>query len=149
VKLDLASPSHIAPGAPPKGAELDAFGRQIDPSGLVEVLDMVRRDYGNPPVLITENGCSDPFGNGPAVIDDGFRSQYLRRHLEAVKSAMEAGSRIGGYFAWTLIDNWEWDIGYTSKFGLVAMDRTTGVRTPKASYGWFKGVATTGLLPRS
>ncbi len=57
------------------------------------------------------------------MIEDGFRSQYLRRHLEAVKSAMEAGSRIGGYFTWTLIDNWEWDIGYTSKFGLVAMDR--------------------------
>jgi beta-glucosidase len=147
VKLDLASPSHIAQGAPPRGAELDAFGRQIDPSGLAEVLAMVRRDYGNPPVLITENGCSDPFGEGPAVIEDGFRVQYLRRHLEAVKSAMEAGSRIGGYFTWTLIDNWEWDIGYTSKFGLVAMDRATGLRTPKTSYGWFKRVATTGLLP--
>jgi len=149
VKLDLASPSHIAPANPPKGAELDAFGRQIDPSGLAEVLKMVRDEYGNPPVLITENGCSDPFGNGPGVIDDGFRSEYLRRHLEAVKSAMESGSRIGGYFTWTLIDNWEWDIGYTSKFGLVAMDRTTGVRTPKASYAWFKQVATTGLLPTS
>jgi beta-glucosidase len=147
VKLDLASPSHIAPSPPPKGAELDAFGRQIDPSGLGEVLKMVRDDYGNPPVLITENGCSDPFGGGPAVIDDGFRSQYLRRHLEAVKSAMESGSRIGGYFTWTLIDNWEWDIGYTSKFGLVAMDRATGVRTPKASYAWFKKVATTRVLP--
>ncbi len=147
VKLDPNGASHIAPGAPPKGAELDAFGRQIDPSGLVEVLARVRRDYGNPPVLITENGCSDPFGTGPAVIDDGFRGQYLRRHLEAVKSAMEAGSRIGGYFAWTLIDNWEWDIGYTSKFGLVAMDRTTGARTPKASYAWFRRVATTGMLP--
>lgn len=149
VKLDLASPSHIAPANPPKGAELDAFGRQIDPSGLAQVLKMVRDEYGNPPVLITENGCSDPFGNGPAVIEDTFRSQYLRRHLEAVKSAMEAGSKVGGYFTWTLIDNWEWDIGYTSKFGLVAMDRATGVRTPKASYAWFKQVATTGTLPTS
>jgi beta-glucosidase len=147
VSLNLASASHIAPGAPPKGAELDAFGRQIDPSGLVQVLERVRRDYGNPPVLLTENGCSDPFGNGPGVIDDGFRSQYLRRHIEAVKNAMEAGSRIGGYFTWTLVDNWEWDLGYTSKFGLVSLDRATGVRTPKASYGWFKGVAESGLLP--
>jgi beta-glucosidase len=147
VKLDLKSASHIAPGAPPRGAELDAFGRQIDPSGLGQVLEMVRRDYGNPPVLITENGCSDPFGDEPGVIDDGFRSQYLRRHLEAVKGAMEAGSRIGGYFTWTLIDNWEWDIGYTSKFGLVAMDRATGARTPKASYAWFKALAESGLLP--
>jgi beta-glucosidase len=147
VKLDLASPSHIAQGAPPKDAELDAFGRQIDPSGLAQVLELVRREYGNPPVLITENGCSDPFGDGPAVLDDVFRARYLRRHLEAVKAAMEAGSRIGGYFAWTLIDNWEWDIGYTSKFGLVAMDRATGVRTPKASYAWFKTLAESGTLP--
>lgn len=147
VRLDLKSPSHIAPAPPPKGSELDAFGRHIDPSGLAEVLAMVRREYGNPPVLITENGCSDPFGNGPGVIQDTFRSQYLRRHLEAVKGAMEAGSKIGGYFTWTLVDNWEWDLGYTSKFGLVAMDRATGVRTPKASYGWFKGVAESGTLP--
>jgi beta-glucosidase len=147
VKLDLASPSHIAQGTPPKGSELDAFGRQIDPSGLAQVLELVRREYGNPPVLITENGCSDPFGDGPAVLDDVFRAQYLRRHLEAVKATMEAGSRIGGYFAWTLIDNWEWDIGYTSKFGLVAMDRATGVRTPKASYAWFKALAESGTLP--
>jgi beta-glucosidase len=60
---------------------------------------------------------------------------------------MEAGSRVGGYFTWTLIDNWEWDIGYTSKFGLVAMDRATGVRTPKASYAWFKALAESGTLP--
>ncbi len=147
VRIDLGSPSHIAPAAPPPGAELDAFGRQIDPSGLAQVLDMLRHDYGNPAVMITENGCSDAFGPGPAVLDDGFRSQYLRRHLEAVKGAMEAGSRIGGYFTWTLIDNWEWDLGFTSKFGLVAMDRTTGVRTPKASYAWFKALAESGALP--
>ena len=108
---------------------------------------MVRRDYGNPPVLITENGCSDPFGKGPAMIDDEFRIRYLRRHLEAVLAAREAGSPIGGYFAWTLLDNFEWALGYTSKFGLVAHDRATGVRTPKASYGWFKALAASGSLP--
>lgn len=147
VRLDLSSPSKIAPANPPKGAELDAFGRHIDPSGLFQVLEMVRRDYGNPPVLITENGCSDPFGKGPAVIDDTFRINYLRRHLEAVLAAREAGSPIGGYFCWTLLDNFEWDLGYTSKFGLVAHDRATGVRTPKASYAWFKALAESGALP--
>jgi len=147
VRLDLSSPSKIAPANPPKGAELDAFGRHIDPSGLFQVLETVRRDYGNPPVLITENGCSDPFSKGPAVIDDTFRINYLRRHLEAVLAAREAGSPIGGYFCWTLLDNFEWDLGYTSKFGLVAHDRATGVRTPKASYGWFKALAASGALP--
>lgn len=147
VRLDLNAPSKIAPANPPKGAELDAFGRHIDPSGLFEILDRVRREYGAPRMLVTENGCSDPFGNGPAILKDDFRISYLRRHLEAVLAAREAGCDVGGYFEWTLIDNFEWDLGYTSKFGLVAMDRATGVRTPKASYAWFKALAQTGLLP--
>ncbi len=147
VRLDLNSPSKIASAAPPKGAELDAFGRHIDPSGLFEILDRVRREYGAPKLLVTENGCSDPFGTGPAILDDRFRITYLRRHLEAVLAAREAGCDVRGYFEWTLIDNFEWDLGYTSKFGLVAMDRGTGVRTPKASYAWFKALAQTGLLP--
>ncbi len=146
IRLDLSSPSRIAPGEPPAHAPRDAFGREIDPSGLSEMLERLRSRYGNPVVYITENGCSDPFSDGPADLDDDFRIDYLRAHLEAVKAAMEAGSRIAGYFHWTLIDNWEWALGYRSKFGLVAMDRTTGVRTPKASYRWFAKLAETGLL---
>lgn len=147
VRLDLSAPSKIAQANPPKGAELDAFGRHIDPSGLYEILDRVRREYGAPKMMVTENGCSDPFGTGPAILNDQFRIRYLRRHLEAVLAAREAGCDVRGYFEWTLIDNFEWDLGYTSKFGLVAMDRTTGVRTPKASYQWFKALAGNGLLP--
>ncbi len=146
LRFDLMSDVHIAPGAPPVGAELDAFGRHVDPSALWQLLARVREDYGNPRVMITENGCSDAFGDGPAELADEFRISYLRRHLEAVKSAMEAGSDIGGYFHWTLVDNWEWAEGYRSKFGLVAMDRGSGVRTPKASYAWMRALAETGLL---
>jgi beta-glucosidase len=146
MRFDPGGPSSIAAANPPRGSNLDAFGRHIDPSGLFEVLARVRDEYGNPRVIITENGCSDPFSDGPAVIDDQFRIAYVRDHLAAVKSAMEAGSDIGGYFHWTLIDNWEWAEGYRSKFGMVAQDRTTGVRTPKASYAWFSALARTGAL---
>lgn len=146
IKLDLSSPSRIAPGAPPEGTPRDAFGREIDPSGLTEMLERLRTKYDNPLVYITENGCSDAFSTDPAMIDDVFRIDYLRSHLEAVKSAMDAGGKIGGYFHWSLIDNWEWALGYTSKFGLVAMDRVSGVRTPKASYAWMKALAETGVL---
>ena len=145
-RFNPTAPSFIEPAPPPSGSELDAFDRHLDPAGLFETLARLRQLYGNPRVLITENGCSDPFSDGPAETDDQFRIDYVRRHLEAVKSAMEAGANIGGYFHWTLVDNWEWAEGYRSKFGLVAQDRTTGVRTPKASYAWFSALARSGAL---
>jgi beta-glucosidase len=146
IKYDSTNPSSIGEGAPPKGVELDAEGREIDPGGIGENLVRLRNDYGNPPIIITENGCSDPIGNGPAIVDDPFRIDYLRRHLEVVKAEMEKGSPVEGFFVWSLIDNWEWFSGYTAKFGMVAMDRKTGLRTPKKSYAWFAGLAKTGLL---
>jgi beta-glucosidase len=147
IKYDASNPSHIGLGAPPKGVQRDAFDREIDPSGLGEMLSRVREDYGNPKVLITENGCSDPLSmTAPAILDDAFRIAYLRRHLEVVKLAMEQGSPIGGYFVWTLVDNWEWEQGFTAKFGMCAMDRKTGVRATKKSYEWFKALAKTGQL---
>jgi beta-glucosidase len=148
IKLDRSNPSYIGPGDPPGGVPLDAFGREIDPSGLGEILTRLRHHYANPKVLITENGASDPLSaTAPAILDDKFRIDYLRRHLEAVKIAMEQGSRIGGYFVWSLVDNWEWEYGFTSKFGLCAMDRKTGTRMPKASYEWLKTLAKTNVLP--
>jgi beta-glucosidase len=149
MRFDFAAPSHIAPAQPPRGVERDAFGRHVDPAGLWATLARVRGEYGNPRVLITENGCSDPFSDGPARGDDQFRIDYVRRHLEAVKCAMEDGSNIGGYFHWTLVDNWEWAEGYRSKFGLVAQDRLSGVRAPKASYAWFKALAQSNALPEA
>jgi beta-glucosidase len=99
-------------------------------------------------VLVTENGCSDPLSaKATAIPNDKFRIGYLRRHLEVVKLAMEKGSPIGGYFVWTLVDNWEWEQGFTAKFGLCAMDRATGVRTTKAPYEWMKTLAKTMRLP--
>lgn len=147
VRLDLSAPSRIAAAQAPAGAEQDAFGRHVDPSGLFEVLNRVRREYGAPKMFVTENGCSDPFGSGPAILDDTFRIKYLRRHLQAVLAAREAGCDVRGYFEWTLIDNFEWDLGYTSKFGLSAMEAASGRRIPKASYAWFKALAESGVLP--
>jgi beta-glucosidase len=146
IKYDSSNPGSIGPGVPPRGVELDAFAREIDPSGIGENLARLRNDYGNPTVFITENGCSDRLGNGPAVIDDPFRIDYLRRHMAVVKAEMEKGSPVKGFFVWSLVDNWEWNSGFTAKFGMVAMDRKTGLRTRKKSYGWFADVAKSGLL---
>ncbi len=146
LRFDLMSKAHIAPADPPPNTARDAFNREIDPAGMWQILKRLRDEYGNPNVLITENGCSDPFSDDPAIQNDTFRIAYLRRHLEAVKSAMEAGSRVGGYFHWTLVDNWEWAEGYRSKFGFVSQDRSNSLRATKASYAWFKALAMTGRL---
>lgn len=146
--FDLMSATHIGPGKPPRSVELDAFQREIDPSGLEEVLGWLRNDYGNPRVIITENGDSDPISQtAPAIQADTFRIRYLRRHLQAVLAAMEAGSPIDGYFVWSILDNWEWDNGFSSKFGLVSQAGPGGARLPKASYAWFKALAESGSLP--
>jgi beta-glucosidase len=149
MRFDLTNQAHIAQADPPAGVERDAFGRYIDPAGMWQILKRLREDYSNPRVLITENGCSDPFSDDPAQLNDQFRIAFLRRHLEAVKSAIEAGSRVGGYFHWTLVDNWEWAEGYRAKFGLVSQDRASGLRATKASYAWFKALAMTGVLSRA
>jgi beta-glucosidase len=147
LKADFSGPSFIGPGKTPAGVTRDASGREIDPSGLQEVLNRLTKDYGNPRLIVTENGCSDPLGDHAAIINDEFRIHYLSAHLRAVLQAMDSGSRVEGFFVWSLLDNWEWDLGFTSKFGLVAHNVKTGERTPKKSYAWFADIAKTGLLP--
>jgi beta-glucosidase len=146
LKADFSGPSFLGQGRTPAGVTHDASGREIDPAGLQEVLNRLTRDYGNPRLIVTENGCSDPLGDHAAIINDEFRIHYLSAHLRAVMQAIDNGSRVEGFFVWSLLDNWEWDSGFTSKFGLVAQNVNTGARTPKKSYAWFANIAETGLL---
>jgi beta-glucosidase len=147
IKADFSGPSFVGLGRTPAGVTLDAAGRQIDPAGLQQVLNRLTEDYSKPRLIVTENGCSDPLGDRAAIINDEFRIHYLSAHLRAVGQALDNGSRVEGFFVWSLLDNWEWDMGFTSKFGLVAQNVNTGERTLKKSYAWFADVAATGLLP--
>ena len=134
-------------GANPPTMKMTAMGWPIDPTGLIEVLADLRRNYGNPRVFITENGAyftDKPDAQGR--IDDPERIGYLRAHLAACHQAIAEGANLGGYFVWTLMDNFEWTHGYTAKFGLAAVDRATLTRLPKASYDWFARVARTNAL---
>jgi beta-glucosidase len=146
MRADFSGPSFLGQGKTPAGVTQDASGREIDPSGLREVLNRLTKEYGQPRLIVTENGCSDPMGDHAAIINDEFRSHYLSAHLRAVIQAMDNGSPVEGFFVWSLLDNWEWDSGFTSKFGLVAHNVNTGERTPKKSYAWFANIAETGLL---
>jgi beta-glucosidase len=91
-----------------------------------------------PPIMITENGASygmEPDENG--VCDDQPRIDYLDAHLRAVETAIQRGVDIRGYYAWSLLDNFEWTEGYTQRFGLVHVDFETQRRTPKKSFQWY------------
>jgi beta-glucosidase len=109
-----------------------SFGWPVVPSGLSEMVATLRERYGDrlPPVYITESGCSYP-----EDLADQARIDYLDGHI---KAAREAGVR--GYFVWSILDNFEWDSGYSQRFGLVHVDYKTQERTPRDSYRWYRDV---------
>jgi beta-glucosidase len=135
-------------GALPDGMRTTAMTWGIDPTGLTDILGELRTQYGNPRVYITENGAffQEPPPNPSGRIDDQERIAYLRDHFAAAHHAIAMGSNLGGYFIWTLVDNWEWAHGFTATFGLAHLDRTTLTRSPKASYDWFTRVIAANSL---
>lgn len=117
------------------------MGWPITPEGFTELLVRLHEDYPNmPPMYITENGCAydDPVVDGRCV--DPRRIEYLDLHLRAVKDAIDAGVDIRGYYQWSLLDNFEWALGYDKRFGIVHVDFDTLERTPKDSAYWYGDV---------
>jgi beta-glucosidase len=123
------------------------MGWPITPDGFTELLVRLHTDYPNlPPVYITENGCAfdDPVIDGRCA--DPRRIDYLDRHLRALRAAMEQGVDLRGYYQWSLLDNFEWALGYDKRFGIVHVDFDTLERTPRDSALWFRDViAANGL----
>ncbi len=120
-------------------------GWEVFPQGLTDVLVWVRDRFGNPPVYITENGAA--FYDPPTVtrdqLADPFRVDYLRRHLRALADAIRAGCDVRGYFVWSLLDNLEWSLGFSKRFGIVHVDFKTQCRTLKASARFYSEVIAT------
>lgn len=110
-------------------------GWEVFPQGLTDTLLWVKNRYGNTPVYITENGSAfyDPPVAEGDTIDDPLRVDYQRKHLRAVHDAIAQGCDIRGYMAWSLLDNLEWSLGFSKRFGIVHVDFATQKRTPKAS----------------
>ncbi|HEX9472545.1 MAG TPA: GH1 family beta-glucosidase [Steroidobacteraceae bacterium] len=118
-------------------------GWEVYPQGLTDTLLWVKNRYGNPPVYITENGAAfiDPASvPEPGRLDDPLRVDYLRGHIAAVRSAIAQGADVRGYFVWSLLDNFEWALGYSKRFGIVHVDYATQQRTPKASARYYSEV---------
>ncbi len=121
----------------PRGADppdgYTEMGWAITPVALTEFLGRLTADYSPPSIVITENGAS--YSEWP---DDQRRIDYLEQHLHAVSDARDSGVPVDGYFVWSLLDNLEWVSGFSQRFGLVHVDHQTQVRTPKASYHWYR-----------
>ncbi len=114
--------------APAQGPTTD-MGWEMYPDGLRDFLTRTVREYtGDLPLYVTENGMAS------AVAPDDDRIAYLSDHLNAVRAAVADGAPVAGYFVWSLMDNYEWALGYEKRFGLVHVDFETLARTPKASY---------------
>jgi beta-glucosidase len=115
------------------------MGWPVVPEALTELLVRVKRDYGDLPLLITENGAAfDDRVNGADVVEDPRRVAYLEGHLDAVEDAIAAGVDVRGYYVWSLLDNFEWEHGYSQRFGIVYVDFETQRRIPKRSALWYR-----------
>lgn len=121
--------SDVKPTQPP----LTDMGWEIYPQGLTEILLQLSQRYTLPPLYITENGAAtvDIWQDG--AVNDPERLAYYQQHLLATDAAIRAGVNVRGYFAWSLLDNFEWAEGYAKRFGIVYVDYLSQQRTLKAS----------------
>lgn len=120
---------------------------EVFPEGLTETLTWIKSRYGDIPLYITENGAAffDPPTASNNRVQDPLRVDYLRGHLRAVHDAIKQGVDVRGYMVWSLLDNLEWSLGYSKRFGIVHVDFASLKRTPKDSALFYsKVVASNG-----
>jgi len=123
----------------PMGRPVTAMDWEIVPEGFTDLLVRLSRDYPGMPMVITENGAAfDDTPDPSGYVADADRTAYLSSHIAAVAAARARGADVRGYFAWSLLDNFEWSYGYAKRFGLVHVDYETQVRTPKQSALWYR-----------
>ena len=122
-----------------EGSEYTGFDWEVAPQSLTDLMLRLQKDYNPPALYITENGATYP----DTVSDDGTvhdeaRTRYFQQHIAALGAALTGGAKVAGYFAWSLMDNFEWAEGYDKRFGIVHVDFDTQTRTLKASGEWYR-----------
>ncbi len=118
---------------------------EIYPRSFLDTLTWLRERYGNPVVYVTENGAA--FADrveADGSVRDVARRDYLEAYLFMLRTALDAGSNVRGYFVWSLLDNFEWALGLSKRFGLIHVDYQSLRRTPKASALWYASVCRDG-----
>ncbi|XP_019445906.1 PREDICTED: beta-glucosidase 40-like isoform X2 [Lupinus angustifolius] len=124
------------------GDRANSIWLYIVPQGMRSLMNYIKRKYGNPPVVITENGMDDPnsiFIPIKDALKDEKRIAYLKGYLSELLASIKDGCNVKGYFHWSLLDNWEWAAGYSCRFGMYFVDYNDNLkRYPKQSVQWFK-----------
>lgn len=129
------------------GFDKTFIGWNVYPDGLYNVLKWVHDTYGDTPIYITENGaCCDDVLEADGQVHDEHRVDYFRKHFVQCHRSIASGVPLRGYFAWSLLDNFEWAEGYSKRFGIVYTDYGTLKRYPKDSYAFIKSVIADGGL---
>lgn len=130
---------------PPLGADISLMGWHADPPSFTDALLDVSKRYPGLPIYITENGTADAL---PAGEPDQNRIDYYTGHLNALLDAVDKGADVRGYLIWSLMDNFEWALGYRTRFGVIRCDFDTLERTPKASHDWLQALIAQSREPR-
>lgn len=124
----------------PGGNFLDN-GNEFYPKSVYDAIMMARDEYGwQKPIVITENGVFDPDSEGHDPRRDRDRIRYIEGFLEWIARAIEDGADVRGYYLWSLMDNFEWNAGFTKRYGIYGVDPETLDRWPKDSAHWYRDV---------
>ena len=133
---------------PPDPAELTDMGWEVYPDGLTQVLVRLNEDYEPRSLVVTENGAAYATGPGPdGSVQDTRRCNFIRSHLRACLAAIDAGVPLDGYFLWSLLDNFEWALGKSKRFGIVWVDYETRERIIKASGHMYSRIIRENKIP--
>jgi len=116
----------------------NAMGWSIVPDGCRDLLKWIDERYAHPPIYMTENGSAFEENTLEEALHDNDRQMYFESYIRACREAVDGGVDLRGYFAWSLMDNFEWQFGYKRRFGLCYVDFDTLERTPKLSANWYR-----------
>lgn len=123
------------------GRDRTQMGWEINPEGLYDLLVYLNKEYNGIKIIITENGAAfNDMVNHNGRVEDDNRLSYLYRYLEQAHRAIESGVNLAGYYAWSLMDNFEWGFGYSKRFGLIYVDFSNQKRILKKSAYWYRDV---------
>lgn len=151
VARDTSAKDNLPPTITTKDSEFTEMGWEVHPHSLFRLLNRLHFDYQPRCIYITENGAAFPDQvSADGKIHDERRLAYMKGHLQAAHQALQCGAPLAGYFAWSLMDNFEWSFGYTKRFGLYYVDYETQRRLAKDSAHWYKKViAQNGFVPQA